>query len=54
VVSFVVPPVILNKCEGPIVKVTFRGKVAGKGILSDIIKQFKVDEEFKGFGKPEW
>lgn len=46
VVSFDIPDVIYQKCEGPIVKVTFRGTVAGEGIISDTLQQYKVKGNF--------
>ncbi|MGJ7922681.1 methionine ABC transporter ATP-binding protein [Neobacillus sp. LXY-4] len=46
VVSFEIPEVILNKCDGPIVKVIFKGKVAGEGVISDTLQQFKVKGNF--------
>lgn len=46
VVSFEIPEVILNDCRGPLVKVTFRGKVAGKGIISDTLQNFNVKGNF--------
>ena len=46
VVSFDIPEEILQKCEGPIVKVTFRGTVAGEGIISDTLQQFQVKGNF--------
>ncbi len=46
VVSFDVPEVIVNRCQGPIVKVTFKGEVAGEGVISDTLKQFNVKGNF--------
>ncbi|HEY4552880.1 MAG TPA: methionine ABC transporter ATP-binding protein [Bacillaceae bacterium] len=46
VVSFDVPDVILDKCEGTIVKVLFRGEVAGEGVISDTLQQFSVKGNF--------
>ncbi|MGN1385324.1 MAG: methionine ABC transporter ATP-binding protein [Bacillus sp. (in: firmicutes)] len=46
VVSFEIPDGILQKCEGPIVKVTFRGTIAGEGIISDTLQQFQVKGNF--------
>ena len=46
VVSFYVPETILKNCEGPIIKVTFKGKVAGEGIISDMLQQFNVKGNF--------
>ncbi|MGG0719296.1 methionine ABC transporter ATP-binding protein [Robertmurraya massiliosenegalensis] len=46
VVNFDVPDTIANSCTGPIVKVTFRGKVAGEGVISDTLQQFQVKGNF--------
>lgn len=46
VVSFDVPEVILNACEGTIVKIVFKGTIAGEGIISDTLQQFKVKGNF--------
>lgn len=46
VVSFEVPEVILKACDGPIVKVMFKGKVAGEGVISDMLQQFNVKGNF--------
>jgi len=46
VVSFDVPEAILNECEGPIVKVMFKGKVAGEGVISDMLQQCNVKGNF--------
>lgn len=46
VVSFEIPNVILDKCEGLIVKITFKGQVAGEGIISDMLQQFTVKGNF--------
>ncbi|MFS0862610.1 methionine ABC transporter ATP-binding protein [Fredinandcohnia sp. 179-A 10B2 NHS] len=46
VVNFDIPEVITDACEGPIVKVTFRGKVAGEGVISDMLQTFKVRGNF--------
>lgn len=46
VVNFDIPEVITDACEGPIVKVTFRGKVAGEGVISDMLQTFKVKGNF--------
>lgn len=46
VVSLEIPEVILTGCEGPIVKVTFKGKVAGEGVISDMLQQFNVKGNF--------
>lgn len=46
VVSFDVPKSILEACTGRIVKVLFRGNVAGEGVISDTIQQFDVKGNF--------
>ncbi|MEH7377347.1 methionine ABC transporter ATP-binding protein [Neobacillus drentensis] len=46
VVSFDVPETILNNCEGPIIKVMFKGKVAGEGVISDMLQQYNVKGNF--------
>ncbi|TKC19470.1 methionine ABC transporter ATP-binding protein [Robertmurraya kyonggiensis] len=46
VVSFEIPESIVNSCTGPIVKVTFRGKVAGEGVISDTLQQFNLNGNF--------
>lgn len=46
VVSVDVPEEILEKCTGRIVKITFKGAVAGEGIISDMIQQFDVKGNF--------
>ncbi|THE09738.1 methionine ABC transporter ATP-binding protein [Bacillus timonensis] len=46
VVSFEIPEVILEACEGPIVKVTFKGNVAGEGVISDMLQTFNVKGNF--------
>jgi len=46
VVSFEVPDAILNKVTGSIIKVLFKGNVAGEGIISDTVQQFDVRGNF--------
>lgn len=46
VVSFEIPKVILDNCEGRIIKVLFKGKVAGEGIISDTLQKFNVKGNF--------
>ncbi|WP_455660589.1 methionine ABC transporter ATP-binding protein [Pradoshia sp.] len=46
VVSFDIPDAISQKCEGPIVKVTFKGTVAGEGVISDTLQKFHVKGNF--------
>ncbi|WP_434511801.1 methionine ABC transporter ATP-binding protein [Desulfitobacterium sp. AusDCA] len=46
VVSFEIPGAILKGCTGPIVKITFKGEVAGEGIISDMLHKFNVNGNF--------
>lgn len=46
IVSFDVPKAILDACKGSVVKVLFRGDVAGEGVISDTIQQFDVSGNF--------
>ena len=46
VVSFDVPVAILAKCTGQIVKLMFKGDVAGEGVISEMIQQFRVQGNF--------
>lgn len=46
VVSFEIPEVILKSCQGPLVKMTFKGEVAGEGIISDTLQKFNVKGNF--------
>ncbi|WP_423801254.1 methionine ABC transporter ATP-binding protein [Neobacillus sp. SAB-20_R2A] len=46
VVTLEIPEVILKSCQGPIIKVTFKGKVAGEGVISDTLQQFNVKGNF--------
>lgn len=46
IVSFDIPDEIVARCEGPIVKVTFKGDVAGEGIISDALQSHKVKGNF--------
>lgn len=46
VVSFDVPDAILQECTGTLVKVTFKGDVAVKGIISDTMQHFHVKGNF--------
>lgn len=46
VVSYEIPINILNKCQGPIIKVIFKGQVAGESIISDTLQLFKVKGNF--------
>ncbi|WML58887.1 methionine ABC transporter ATP-binding protein [Neobacillus sp. PS2-9] len=46
VVSFDIPESILSSSEGPIIKVLFKGKVAGEGVISDMLQTFSVKGNF--------
>ena len=46
VVSFDVPPAILEKCTGRLVKIMFKGNIAGEGIISDTVQKFDVQGNF--------
>ncbi|MFJ9463325.1 methionine ABC transporter ATP-binding protein [Viridibacillus arvi] len=46
VVSFELPPTILKGVTGEIVKVLFKGDVAGEGVISDMIQNFEVRGNF--------
>ncbi|WP_394238084.1 methionine ABC transporter ATP-binding protein [Niallia oryzisoli] len=46
VVSFDIPEIILQKCKGMIVKVTFKGDVAGESVISDTLQKFNVNGNF--------
>ncbi|BAQ11860.1 phosphonate-transporting ATPase [Bacillus sp. OxB-1] len=46
VVSFDVPQAILETCTGTLVKVTFKGDVAVKSIISDTMQHFNVKGNF--------
>ncbi|MGE7835820.1 methionine ABC transporter ATP-binding protein [Viridibacillus arvi] len=46
VVSFELPPTILKGVTGEIVKVLFKGEVAGEGVISDMIQNFEVRGNF--------
>jgi len=46
VVSFEIPETILKGCTGPIVKVTFKGEIAGEGVISDTLHKFNVNGNF--------
>lgn len=46
VVSFDVPAAILANCTGRIVKLMFKGNVAGEGVISETIQQFRVQGNF--------
>ncbi len=46
VVSFDIPDEIMQTFKGTIVKVLFKGDVAGQGIISDMLQQFEVRGNF--------
>ncbi|MGE7918690.1 methionine ABC transporter ATP-binding protein [Viridibacillus sp. NPDC093762] len=46
VVSFEIPPTILKGVTGEIVKVLFKGDVAGEGVISDMIQNFEIRGNF--------
>ena len=46
VVSFEIPTAILSEVKGQIVKILFKGSVAGEGVISDTIQQFDVKGNF--------
>lgn len=46
VVNIDVPEEMLQKCTGQIVKITFRGEVAGESVISEMIQTFDVKGNF--------
>ena len=46
VVSFNIPPAILSNVHGDIVKVIFKGTIAGEGIISDTLQKFAIQGNF--------
>jgi D-methionine transport system ATP-binding protein len=46
VVSFDVPQPILAACSGSIIKVQFKGAVAGEGVITDTVQHFDVKGNF--------
>lgn len=46
VVSFDVPQPILDACTGSIIKVQFKGAVAGEGVITDTVQHFDVKGNF--------
>ncbi|OZI11114.1 methionine ABC transporter ATP-binding protein [Bacillaceae bacterium SAS-127] len=46
VVSFDLPPSIVHSVTGKIVKVLFKGEVAGEGVISDMLQSFDVRGNF--------
>src|SRR5699024_5899157 len=46
VISFDVPEKILDQCTGKVIKITFKGSVAGESVISDMIKKFDICRNF--------
>lgn len=46
VISFDVPEKILDQCTGKVIKITFKGAVAGESVISDMIKKFDISGNF--------
>lgn len=46
VISYTIPEKVLKDVKGTVVKVLFRGDVAGEGIISKTLKQFQIDGNF--------
>lgn len=46
VVSFDIPQTILKDVRGEIVKIIFKGDIAGKGIISDMLQRFAIQGNF--------
>lgn len=46
VVSFDIPPTILQNVKGKVVKILFKGDVAGESVISDMLQQFEVRGNF--------
>nr|WP_106783351.1 methionine ABC transporter ATP-binding protein [Lysinibacillus timonensis] len=46
VVSFDIPPTILKDVRGEIIKILFKGSVAGEGVITDTMQQFNVKGNF--------
>lgn len=46
VVSFEIPPAILKDVKGQIIKILFKGDVAGEGVIADTMQQFSVKGNF--------
>ncbi|WP_203364384.1 methionine ABC transporter ATP-binding protein [Bacillus sp. REN10] len=46
IVSFDLPPSIVQNVQGKIVKVLFKGDVAGEGVISDMLQNFDVRGNF--------
>lgn len=46
VVSFDIPQAIMQNVKGQVVKILFKGDVAGEGVISDMLQQFEVQGNF--------
>lgn len=46
VVSFHIPPAILQDVQGEIIQIIFKGDIAGEGIISDMLQQFLIRGNF--------
>lgn len=46
VVSFHIPPAILQDVQGEIIQIIFKGDIAGEGIISDMLQQFSIRGNF--------
>ncbi len=46
VVSFDIPQEIMQNVTGQVVKILFKGNVAGEGVISDMLQQFEVQGNF--------
>jgi D-methionine transport system ATP-binding protein len=46
VVSYDLPAATLKNCEGTIIKITFKGEIAGEGIISDTLQLYNVKGNF--------
>ena len=46
VVSFHIPEEILNEVQGEVVKIIFKGDIAGEGIISDMLQQYAIKGNF--------
>ncbi|KGR92385.1 methionine ABC transporter ATP-binding protein [Ureibacillus massiliensis 4400831 = CIP 108448 = CCUG 49529] len=46
VVSFEIPPAILKDVQGEIIKILFKGSVAGEGVIADTMQRFDVKGNF--------
>lgn len=46
VVSFHIPPAILQDVKGEIIQIIFKGDIAGEGIISDMLQQFLIRGNF--------